>query len=75
MDIGMIFKLQGIWMKFSKAHPKFPQFIKALKSNGLPVDSVIDIKISYPDGKTIDTNLKITSDDLKALEELKKLKK
>lgn len=75
MDFGMIFKLQGLWMKFCKNHPKFPQFIKAVQTNAFVVDTIIDIKITYPDGKTVDTNLKLTEDDLKAMEELKKLKK
>lgn len=75
MDFGMMFKLGGMWLKFSKNHPKFAQFIKAFKKQGLVPDAVVDLKITYPDGNTIDTNLKITEDDLKMLEELKNMKK
>ena len=75
MDFGMLFKLQGIWGKFTKNHPKFPAFLKAITSNGLKIDTIIDIKFTYPDGKTFDTNLKICEADLQAIEELKKLKK
>lgn len=75
MDIGLMMKMGGLWMKFSKQHPKFPEFIKSVQKNGLPVDTVLDIKISYPDGKTCESNLKVTADDIKMLEELKKLKK
>lgn len=75
MDFGMVFKLQGLWMKFCKTHPKFPQFIKAVKQGGLPANSILDIKITYPDGKIVDSNLKITESDLQLLEELKKIKK
>ena len=75
MDFGMMFKLTTMWAKFTKAHPKFPQFIKSVQSNGITVDSVIDIKITYPDGKVVDANLKITESDLQMLEELKKIKK
>lgn len=71
----MIFKLQGLWMKFCKNHPKFPQFIKAIQAGGMPVDTIIDIKITYPDGKVHDSNLKLCDDDLKMIEELKKMKK
>lgn len=75
MDFGMMLKLGGLWGKFTKNHPKFPQFIKALQSNGIKADTVIDIKITYPDGKTVDSNLKISEQDLQLIEELKKLKK
>ena len=75
MDIGMMMKMGGMWMKFTKNHPKFPQFIKSIQKNGMPVDSIIDIKITYPDGKVIDSNLKLTQTDLALLEELKKMKK
>ena len=75
MDIGMIFKLSQLWAKFSKSHPKFPAFAKAVQKEGVQVDTVIDVKITYPDGKVLDSNLKLTESDLKLFEELKKLKK
>lgn len=75
MDFGMMFKMQGLFMKFTKNHPKFPAFLKAIQSNGLKVDTIIDIKISYPDGKTVDSNLKICQSDLDIIDELKKMKK
>ena len=75
MDFGMMLKLGGLWAKFSKNHPKFPQFVKAVQKNGFSADTVIDLTITYPDGNKIDTNIKITEGDLKLFEELKKLKK
>lgn len=75
MDFGMMLKLGGLWAKFSKNHPKFPQFVKAVQKNGFKPDTVVDLKITYPDGNAIDTNLKISEEDLKLFEELKKLKK
>ena len=75
MDIGLLFKLGGLWSKFSKSHPKFPQFVKAIQKDGITPDTVIDVKITYPDGKVLDTNLKITESDMALMEELKKMKK
>ena len=49
--------------------------MKAVQKNGVRPDTVIDIKISYPDGNTLDTNLKITESDMALMEELKKMKK
>ena len=75
MDFGLMMKLGGLWGKFTKNHPKFPQFIKAVQKNGLKVDTIIDVKITYPDGSVVDSNLKITDTDLQIIEELKKMKK
>lgn len=75
MDFGMLLKLGGLWAKFSKNHPKFPQFVKAVQKNGIKEDTVIDVKITYTDGTELDTNLKLTASDLAMIEELKKLKK
>ena len=74
MDIGMMLKFGGLWAKFSKNHPKFPQFIKAVQHNGFKADTIIDVKITFPDTKEIETNIKVTQDDLNIIEELKKLK-
>ena len=75
MDFGLMMKLGGLWGKFTKNHPKFPQFIKTIQKNGLKVDTIIDVKITYPDGSVVDSNLKITDTDLQIIEELKKMKK
>ena len=75
MDFGMMLKLGGMWAKFTKNHPKFPQFVKAVQKNGFVADTIIDLKITYPDGNVLDSNLKISEEDLKLFEELKKLKK
>lgn len=75
MDFGMMLKLGGLWAKFSKNHPKFPQFVKALQKNGFKADTIIDIKLTYPDGNVLDSNLKISEEDLKLFNELKQLKK
>lgn len=75
MDFGMLLKLGGLWGKFSKNHPKFSQFIKSVQKNGIKADTIIDVKITYPDGNIVDTNLKITDSDLAIIEELKKLRK
>lgn len=75
MDIGLMMKLGGILSKFNKNHPKVMSFINTVKSSGMPVDTIIDLKVTYPDGKSYDTNLKIMQSDLDMIEELKKLKK
>ena len=75
MDFGMMFKLKGMWDRFCKNHPMFPKFIKSFQKNGVNVDDIIDIKITYANGTDIETNIKVTQSDLELFEQLKQLKK
>ena len=75
MDFGMMFKLKGMWDRFCKNHSMFPKFIKSFQKNGVNVDDIIDIKITYANGTDIETNIKVTQSDLELFEQLKQLKK
>lgn len=75
MDFKLLFKLKGLWDRFSKNHPKFPNFIKEFRKKGLKENAIIDFKITYDDNTTIETNIKIQKDDLSIIEELKSIKK
>jgi hypothetical protein len=46
-------------------------FLNAVKAKGIPVDSVIEVKIIQPDGEEMKTNIKITSSDMELLEQLR----
>lgn len=74
MDLGSIMKLKGAWDSFTKNHPKFPMFLNAAKQAGVQEGTIIAISITDPDGKTIDTNVKITASDLQLFETLKNIK-
>jgi hypothetical protein len=66
-----LFKVKGLWEQFVQNHPKFPMFLNAVKAKGIPVDSVIEVKIIQPDGEEMKTNIKITSSDMELLEQLR----
>ena len=75
MDFGAMFKIGSLWSKFTKNHPKFPLFVNAVRSAGIGEGSVIGISIEGQDGRHYETNLRLTAEDLKLLEELKGLSK
>lgn len=75
MDFKMLLKLKGLWDRFTKNHPKFPNFIKEFRKRGIKEGSIIDLKITYPDNVEVEANIKVTSDDLAIIEELKSIKK
>jgi len=54
--------------KFRERHPKFNPFLKSI--TGKMVDgSVLEIKLTNPDGNSSTSNIKLTPEDLKILKE------
>lgn len=74
MNPMMFMKLQGLWGRFTQNHPKFPMFMSAVYSKGIPEDTIIEISITYPNGEKAETNLKVRPDDLEMFETLKQMR-
>ncbi len=68
-----LFKLKGSWDQFVKNHPRFPQFMDAVKNTGIEAGTIIDITITTPEGRNLSTNIKVTPSDKELLEELNDL--
>ncbi len=68
-----VFQMMNLWNKFKQNHPKFPQFMMAVHQNGIREGSIIEINVTTPDGQSLNSNLKISADDMKLIEELKSL--
>lgn len=66
-------KMAGIWKGFTDRHPKFPAFLRDVYTTGLRENTVIDIKITTPEGREILSNLRVRREDLEALEQLKSM--
>lgn len=73
MNPAKIFKLKNSWDLFTKNHPKFPKFLEAVKTNALEEGAIIEINVTTVDGKVLNTNLKLTSSDMKLINELSEL--
>ncbi|MCQ2497084.1 MAG: hypothetical protein MJ131_10900 [Lachnospiraceae bacterium] len=71
MNIGAAFKAKGAWEKFAKNHPKFPLFMDAVKRKGVQEGTLVSVSFTDPDGSKLETNLRITAEDLELLEVLK----
>ncbi len=65
-----VFKLKGLLDRFKDNHPKVPLFFKAV-TGAVQEGSIIEIKVTSPENKTIITNFKINSEDIALVNELK----
>ncbi|MCM1175348.1 MAG: hypothetical protein NC341_09890 [Blautia sp.] len=68
-----IFQMMNLWNRFKKNHSKFPKFMTAVYQNGIREGSIIEINVTTPDGQSLNSNLKISAEDMKLIEELKDL--
>ncbi|MBQ2183233.1 MAG: hypothetical protein II399_01230 [Lachnospiraceae bacterium] len=62
--------LKKRWEEFSVRHPKFVAFLSAMKNRGMAEGSVIDMKITMPDGEVFQSNIKLTAEDIELIKGL-----
>ena len=74
LNPAQLMKMKKSWEVFTANHPKFPAFMQAASQGMIVEDSIIEISIAAPDGRKINTNMKITQSDLELFESLKNMK-
>lgn len=68
-----ILKIKNTINDFRARHPGFARFIKAIRKKGLPQGSVLEVKITFPEGQTMETNIRVSEEDLELLRTLSDL--
>lgn len=74
MNIPDLMKLKNAWDTFTNDHPKFPMFLNAVMASGIKEGTIVAVSVTQPDGKVIDTNIKVTAADLELFETLKSIR-
>jgi hypothetical protein len=64
-------QFKSAWEDFANRHPKFAAFLNLITKTGFREGTVIDITITPPDGQSISSNIKITSEDIALINSLK----
>ncbi|MCR5292606.1 MAG: hypothetical protein K6E28_06975 [Eubacterium sp.] len=59
---------------FNEQHPKVPMFLKAVSQDAVKVGSIIEIKVTSPDGDEYVTNIKVTPEDMETIRVIRGLK-
>ena len=75
MNPMALLTLKSSFEKFQKNHPRFIQFAQAIMQTGVKEGTIFECKVITPDGKELQTNIKITQDDLEMIEKLKEMSK
>ena len=72
IDPMQLLKIKGMWDGFTRRHPKFPAFLKAMTQGAITEGSVLEITVTTVEGKTISSNLKVTKEDMEMVEAIGK---
>ena len=73
MDFQMISKMMNAKNQFEQTHPKFAAFVTSIARSGIEVGSVIEIKITKPDGTDVTANMRVQQSDLDLVNTLKEM--
>ena len=71
VDFGSIMKIKGAWDTFTRNHPKFMPFMQAVGKEAIGDGTIIEVKVTSPDGKEYTTNMKLTQSDMDLFASLK----
>lgn len=64
MDVNALLQLRGMWKSFCANHPRFPDFLRAVKERGAVEGQEIAFTITYPDGKTLKAGIRLKDADV-----------
>lgn len=59
---------------FNQDHPRVRAFFHKIKEEGLPEGSILELKITRPDGKEEVTNIRLTERDIETLRMISSLR-
>lgn len=62
-----LMKFKDSWKAFEERHPKFVKFIMAVMNSGVGEGTIVDVKITLPDGREIASNMKVSAEDVEFL--------
>lgn len=68
-----LLQLKSAWERFKSNHPRFPLFLSAVSKRGIKAGTIIELKITTPEGEDLVTNMKITQEDLSLFQEITEL--
>lgn len=73
MNPMKLWKLQNAYNQFKGRHPKFPMFLEAVAREGMRENTIIEIRVTSPEGRVYDSSLKLCQEDLELFQTLKEL--
>ena len=71
MNPMLLMQMQQRLTQFQQDHPKVMPFFRAVGDNAVQEGTVFAIKVTTPDGKTLESNIKLTANDIETINMMK----
>ena len=68
-----IMKLADRWRIFSSQHPRFVDFVRDIGRSSMQEGTILELKVTEPDGCVKVTNIRLTQEDLESIGIIKDL--
>lgn len=68
-----LLQMRPLLDSFKANHPKFLKFVSAVSGIGLKEGTVVEITVTSPEGKSYNSNLKLTSEDIELIQKLRQM--
>lgn len=72
MNFQALMQIKTLWQRFTDNHPKLPAFLRAAQTE-IREGSILAVSVKNPEGKVIETNLKVTASDIELIEAFKQM--
>ena len=69
---AVLLGLKKKWEDFQGRHPRFAMFLVDVAGKGIETGSIIDITITMPDGKTYQSNMRVSEEDMELFRDIAK---
>ncbi len=73
MNPVKLLQFKTAWDEFQRSHTKFTKFIKTIGQGALSEGSILEIKATTAEGKSMDTNLKVTAQDMELIRQIREM--
>ena len=68
-----LFKVKGLLGEFGTNHPKFFPFLQAVAQAGAKEGTVVEMTVTTPEGRKMETNLRLSQSDLELIRLIREL--
>ncbi len=68
-----LLKIKDLWAQFTRNHPKFVPFLKAVKTAGVREGMLVELTVTTAEGQTLRTNFRVWQSDAALYAEISQL--
>ena len=77
LNFSQLSKLQDMkkhWDRFQENHPKFLKFLQAAEKSAVQEGTLIEIRVTAPDGTCLESNLRLKEEDVRMIRDMQAMR-